>query len=62
MELELKRNILFDVLDGIPPSKNERKEVLIYRELIEQNNLILEEEAMKLGISYDVNEFTEDFR
>ena len=62
MELELKRNILFDVLDGIPPSKNERKEVLTYRELIEQNNLILEEEAMKLGISEDVYEFTEDFR
>ena len=62
MELELKRNILFDVLDGIPPSENERKEVLTYRELIEQNSSILGEEAMKLGISEDVNEFTEDFR
>ena len=62
MELELKKNILFDVLDGIPPSSNECNEVLTYRKLIEQNNLILEEEAMKLGISKDVNEFTEDFR
>ena len=62
MELELKKNILFDVLDGIPPSIDERKEVLTYRKLIEQNYLILEEEAMKLGISRDVYEFTEDFR
>ena len=61
MKLELKKNILFDVLDGIPP-ENESKEVLAYRKLIEQNNLILEEEAMKLGISRDVYEFTEDFR
>ena len=62
MEFELKKNILFDVLDGIPPSINESKEVLIYRKLIEENKLILEEEAMKLGISRDVYEFTEDFR
>ena len=62
MKLELKKNILFDVLDGIPASSNECNEVLTYRKLIEQNNLILEEEAMKLGISRDVNEFTEDFR
>ena len=62
MESELKKNILFDVIDGIPPSTNERKEVLTYRKLIEQNSLILEEEAMKLGISGYVNEFTEDFR
>ena len=62
MELELKKNILFDVLDGIPPSTNERNEVLSYRKLIEQNNKILEEEALKLGLSRDVTEFTEDFR
>ena len=62
MESRLKKSILFDVLDGIPPSTNESKEVLTYRKFIEQNNLILEEEAIKLGISRDVNEFTEDFR
>ena len=62
MELELKKNILFDVIDGIPPSTNECEEVLTYRKLIEKNHLFLEEEAMKLGISRDVNEFTEDFR
>ena len=58
----MKKNIIFDVVDGVPYSTNERKDVLAYRKLIEQNNLILEEEALKLGISIDVNEFTEDFR
>ena len=62
MESQLKKNILFDVLDGIPTATNESKEVMIYRKAIEQNNLTLEEEAMKLGISRDVIEFTEDFR
>ena len=62
MESQLKKNILFDVLDGIPPSTNESNEVMSYRKLIEQNNSTLEEEAMKLGISRDVIEFTEDFR
>ena len=62
MEQQLKRNILFDVIDGIPPSTNESKEVMNYRKAIEQDNLNLEEEAMKLGISRDVIEFTEDFR
>ena len=62
MESKLKKSILFDVLDGIPSSGNESKEVISYRKAIEQNNLILEEEAMNLGISRDVIEFTEDFR
>ena len=62
MESQIKKNILFDVLDGIPPSSNDSKEVIIYRKAIEQNNLTLEEEAMNLGISKDFIEFTEDFR
>ena len=62
MESKQKKSILFDVIDGIPPSKNESKEVKIYRKAIEQDYLILEEEAMNLGISRDVIEFTEDFR
>tara|TARA_Y100001968_G_scaffold315937_1_gene343131 strand:- start:959 stop:1147 length:189 start_codon:yes stop_codon:yes gene_type:complete len=62
MKSQLKKNIIFDVLDGIPPSTNESKEVISYRKAIEKNNLTLEEEAMKLGISRDVIEFTEDFR
>ena len=56
------RSIFFDVIDGIPPSGNESKRVMNHRKDIEQSHLTLEEEAMKLGISRDVIEFTEDFR
>ena len=62
MESQIKKRILFDVLDGIAPSENESREVMSYRKDIEQSNLILEKEAMKLGMSRDVIEFTEDFR
>ena len=62
MESQLKKSILFDVFDGIPPSGNESKAVIDYRKDIEQSHLTLEKEAMKLGISRDVIEFTEDFR
>tara|TARA_Y100001968_G_scaffold283053_1_gene281342 strand:- start:201 stop:389 length:189 start_codon:yes stop_codon:yes gene_type:complete len=62
MELQLRKSILFDVIDGIPPSGNESERVMSYRKEIEQNYLTLEEEAMKLGISRNVIEFTEDFR
>ena len=62
MESHLRKSILFDVLDGIPPSGNESKAVLRYRKNIENNNFTLEEEAMNLGISRNVIEFTEDFR
>tara|TARA_B100000214_G_scaffold242951_1_gene178052 strand:+ start:542 stop:730 length:189 start_codon:yes stop_codon:yes gene_type:complete len=62
MESQLRKSILFDVLDGIPPSENESKAVLSFRKDIEQSYLNLKEEAMRLGISSDVIEFTEDFR
>ena len=62
MESELRKSILFDVLDGIPLSGNESRAVMSYRKDIEQSNLTLEEEAMNLGISRDIIEFTEDFR
>ena len=62
MELKLRKSILFDVIDGIPLSGNESKAVKSYRKDIEQSNLTLEEEAMNLGISRNVIEFTEDFR
>tara|TARA_Y100001968_G_C19363181_1_gene720966 strand:+ start:689 stop:877 length:189 start_codon:yes stop_codon:yes gene_type:complete len=62
MHSKLKKRILFDVLDGIPSTGDESAEVIRYRKAIEQNYLTLEEEAMNLGISRDVIEFTEDFR
>ena len=62
MDSQLKKNILFDVLDGIPPSGNESKAVMDYRKDIEQSHLTLEEEAMSLGINENICDFTEDFR
>ncbi len=62
MESKLRKSILYDVIDGIPPSSNETDEDLMYRKKIEENNLALEEEAMNLGISRNIIEFTEDFR
>ena len=62
MESLLRKSILFDVLDGIPPSGNESKSEMNYRKGIEQSHLKLEEEARRLGISRYVVEFTEDFR
>ena len=62
MDSQLRKSILFEVLDGIPPSGNESKTVMSYRKDLEQSHLTLEEEAMKLGISRNVIEFTEDFR
>tara|TARA_Y100001968_G_scaffold292258_1_gene297321 strand:+ start:217 stop:351 length:135 start_codon:yes stop_codon:yes gene_type:complete len=35
MESHLRKSILFDMLDGIPPSGNESKAVLRYRKDIE---------------------------
>ena len=62
MESKLRESILYDVIDGIPSSNNETDEDLMYRKKIEENNLALKEEAMNLGISRDIIEFTEDFR
>ena len=62
MEHQIRKTILFDVLDGIPPSGNESRAEINYRKNLEGSHLTLEEEAMRLGISRDVIEFTEDFR
>ena len=62
MESELRKSILFDVLDGIPPQGNESLAVMSYRKKIEQSHITLKEEALQLGIRKDVIEFTEDFR
>ena len=42
MESKLRKSILFDVLDGIPPSGNESKAVMSYRKDIEKSHLTLE--------------------
>ena len=62
MQSKLKKRILFDVLDGIPPSKNETDEYLMYRQIIENSILAMEKEAIDLGINRNIVDFTEDFR
>ena len=62
MESKLRKSILFDVLDGIPSLENESKAVVNHRKDSEQSHLTLKEEAMRLVISRDVIEFTEDLR
>ena len=62
MESQQRKSIFFDVLDGIPPSSNESQVALSYRSEIEESNIAMEEEAMNLGLSRDIIEFTEDFR
>ena len=44
-----QKNILFDVLDGIPPSTNESSEAVRFRKLIEDDNRLLEYTAEELG-------------
>ena len=58
MELQLRKNILFDIL----PSGNKSNAVMIYGKDIEQTHLKFKQKAIRLGISRDVIEFTEAFR
>ena len=46
-----RQNIIFDVVDGIPPSGDETKEVRIFRSQIESDNSILEYSAEELGFN-----------
>ena len=52
-----RRNILFDVVDGIPPSGNELEEAIIYRKEIETDNIKLEFRAEELGIHNPLFEY-----
>ena len=46
-----RRNIIFDVVDGIPPSGDESDEIRLFRTQIESDNLMLEYLAEELGFS-----------
>ena len=46
-----RRNIIFDVVDGIPPSGDETDSVMSFRSQIESDNQILEFSAEELGFS-----------
>ncbi len=46
-----RQNIIFDVVDGIPPSGDESDEIKSFRTQIESDNLMLEYSAEELGFN-----------
>tara|TARA_B100000579_G_C22355583_1_gene631474 strand:- start:306 stop:542 length:237 start_codon:yes stop_codon:yes gene_type:complete len=46
-----RQNIIFDVVDGIPPSGDESDEIKSFRSQIESDNLMLEYSAEELGFN-----------
>ncbi len=46
-----RQNIIFDVVDGIPPSEDESAELRSFRAQIESDNSILEYSAEELGFN-----------
>ena len=46
-----RQNIIFDVVDGIPPSGDESAEVRSFRSQIESDNNMLEFSAEELGFN-----------
>ena len=46
-----RQNIIFDVVDGIPPSEDESEEFRSFRTQIESDNSILEYSAEELGFN-----------
>ena len=46
-----RQNIIFDVVDGIPPSGDESEEIRSFRSHIESDNLTLEYSAEELGFN-----------
>tara|TARA_B100000965_G_scaffold307477_1_gene266438 strand:+ start:8895 stop:9095 length:201 start_codon:yes stop_codon:yes gene_type:complete len=46
-----RQKIIFDVVDGIPPSEDDSDEVRSFRSQIESDNLILENSAEELGFN-----------
>ena len=52
-----RQNIIFDVVDGIPPSGEETEEIKSFRSQIESDNLMLEYSAEELGFNNVLFEF-----
>ena len=46
-----RKNIIFDVVDGIPPSGNESEEFINFRNKIESDSCELEFSAEELGFN-----------
>ena len=54
------KNILFDVLDGVPASENESDEAYQFRKEIENDNISMEFRAEELGLKNVLREFPSD--
>ena len=48
---EDRQNIIFDVVDGIPPNGDESDEIMSFRSQIESDNSVLEYSAEELGFN-----------
>ena len=46
-----RQNIIFDIVDGIPPSGDETEEIRSFRSQIESDNLMLEYSAEEIGFN-----------
>ena len=46
-----RKNVIFDVVDGIPPSGDESDEIRSFRSQIESDNFMLEFSAEELGFN-----------
>tara|TARA_B100001250_G_scaffold26017_1_gene21503 strand:- start:79 stop:279 length:201 start_codon:yes stop_codon:yes gene_type:complete len=52
-----RKNIIFDVVDGVPPSGDESDEIRSFRSQIESDDLMLEYSAEELGFNNVLFEF-----
>ena len=46
-----RKNIIFDVVDGIPPSSDESEDFRCFRSQIESDSSLLEYSAVELGFN-----------
>ena len=51
LNIKERQTIIFDVVDGIPPSGDESEEFRAFRSQIESDNTILEYSAEELGFN-----------
>tara|TARA_B100000700_G_C15000923_1_gene836241 strand:+ start:600 stop:812 length:213 start_codon:yes stop_codon:yes gene_type:complete len=58
LDLTTRKNILFDVLDGVPSSGKQSYEALKFREEIEHDDIRLKSTASELGISNPLIEYS----
>tara|TARA_Y100001968_G_scaffold266888_1_gene256580 strand:- start:1050 stop:1256 length:207 start_codon:yes stop_codon:yes gene_type:complete len=54
------KNIIFDVLDGVPALENQSEEASEFRKQIEQNSKNMEFRAAELGIDNVLVEFSSE--